>query len=148
MSHVSRMPQVIRLGDDLAPKSRDDRIDRVAFAWQRLVESLGDGFRPVLGRDAHLAMPCVGEIVGDHGDERLAGFGVGVGFDCVEDRGPQETRRTGDRFCHAGGASGRSMRRIERVRSTERYAWILSIAIGSLMRNRISSRRASRDSSG
>ncbi len=78
MSDVARVPQMIRLGDDLAADAFDDRGDRVSVAWKRLVESRRDRLGVVASRDARLAISRFSEIARDHLGERVPHAELGV----------------------------------------------------------------------
>ena len=113
---------MIRLGDDLAANSFDDRIDRVSVARKRLIEARRDHLGPVARRDARLTIARFAQIARDHLGERATHGEIGVRLNGVENRGPLEARGTRSRFGHVAAPSGRSTTRIDRVRSSARYA--------------------------
>src|SRR5215470_4048795 len=136
---------MVRLGYDLVLQALDDGVDGTAGARQWLVEARGKRLGRLARRDAHIATACVGEIGRNHLGESTSDAEIRVGLDGVENRRPLEGRNARQRFGHAPTAlpnSGRSTTRTDRVRSSARYAWILSIVMGSVTRKRVSSRSA------
>ena len=86
MADVSRMPQVIRLGDHVGAEALDDRLDRPTVAWQRLVESGRDRLGRQTRRDAGRGVARAGEVGSNHVGEGASNGEIRVGLDRVENR--------------------------------------------------------------